>query len=104
MMLVLAGLFYLTMVLAGYIVEFAFSGLGLVPSARTAKVGETGIVWNYTTYLNIIFLVLAAALVVRFFRSGGRPMLAMMGGRPDEADTAHDTHSAHAAQHGVTDL
>src|SRR4029077_832800 len=33
MMLVLAGLFYVTMVLAGYIVEFVFTGLGLVPSA-----------------------------------------------------------------------
>jgi len=35
--------------------------------------------------LNIIFLLLAAALLIRFFRSGGRPMLAMMGGRPGEA-------------------
>src|ERR1022692_596659 len=53
MMLVLTGLFYATMVLAGYIVEFTFSGLGLVPAARTARVGVTGVVWNYTTYLNI---------------------------------------------------
>jgi uncharacterized membrane protein YraQ (UPF0718 family) len=86
MMLVLAGLFYVTMVLAGYIVEFVFTGLGLVPSARTAKVGETGVVWNYTTYLNIVFLILATALLVRFFRSGGLSMLKMMGGQPDEAN------------------
>jgi uncharacterized membrane protein YraQ (UPF0718 family) len=90
MMLTLLGIFYATMVLAGYIVEFLFSGLGLVPSARTAKVGETAIVWNYTTILNIIFLLVAAALVVRFFRSGGGPMLKMMGGSPD----SHD-HSQH---------
>jgi hypothetical protein len=109
------------MVLAGYIVEFVFTGLGLVPSARTAKVGETGVVWNYTTYLNIVFLILAAALLVRFFRSGGLSMLKMMGGQPDEANPGHSAHAAaagpaadpghaahpgpggHAAHHGVTD-
>jgi uncharacterized membrane protein YraQ (UPF0718 family) len=96
MMLVLAGLFYVTMVLAGYIVEFVFTGLGLVPSARTAKVGETGVVWNYTTYLNIVFLILAAALLVRFFRSGGLSMLKMMGGQPDEANPGHSAHAAAA--------
>jgi hypothetical protein len=122
MMLVLAGLFYVTMVLAAYIVEFVFTGLGLVPADRTAQVGETGITWNYTTYLNIVFLILAAALLVRFFRSGGRSMLSMMGGSPDAAEAGHDAHSTHsgaaadsghsghsrpgghAAQHGVTDL
>ena len=71
MMLVIAGVFYVTMVLAGDVVEFTFSGLGLVPEARTAKVGTTGVAWNYTTYLNIVFIILAAALVIRFFRSGG---------------------------------
>ena len=101
MMLVIAGVFYATMVLAGYVVEFAFSGLGLVPASRTAKVGETGIVWNYTTYLNIIFIVVALALVVRFFRSGGVAMLKMMGGGPEAAG---DRHASHAAHHGVTDL
>jgi uncharacterized protein len=101
MMLVIAGVFYATMVLAGYIVEFAFSGLGLVPASRTAKVGETGIVWNYTTYLNIVFIVVAVALVVRFFRSGGRAMMTMMGGGPEAAG---DQHAGHPADHGVTDL
>jgi uncharacterized membrane protein YraQ (UPF0718 family) len=100
MMLVLAGLFYVTMVLASYIVEFVFTALGLVPAARTASVGETGIVWNYTTYLNIVFLVLAAALLVRFFRSGGVPMLKMMGGQPDEASPGHGAHEGHGAHGG----
>ncbi len=100
MMLVLAGLFYVTMVLAGYIVEFVFSGLGLVPAARTARVGVTGVAWNYTTYLNIVFILLAAALVVRFFRSGGGPMLRMMGGAPEAAGEEHSAHAGHAAHHG----
>jgi uncharacterized membrane protein YraQ (UPF0718 family) len=97
MMLVLLGTFYATMVLAGYIVEFLFTGLGLVPSERTAKVAEVAIQWNYTTVLNIIFLLLAAALLVRFFRTGGPAMLRMMGGAPDE----HERHAHAAHAHGV---
>jgi hypothetical protein len=64
-------------------VEFVFGGLGLIPPERVAKIDEAGITWNYTTVLNIVFLLLAAALLVRFFRSGGRAMLTMMGGSPD---------------------
>jgi uncharacterized membrane protein YraQ (UPF0718 family) len=103
MMLVLAGLFYVTMVLAGYVVEFLFGGLGLTPEARTAQVGETGVVWNYTTYLNIVFIIVAAALVLRFFRTGGGSMLRMMGGSPETDGHQHGAHSGHAAHHGVAD-
>jgi hypothetical protein len=39
--------------------------------------------WNYTTWLNIVFLLLAAVLVFRFVRTGGLPMLRMMNGEPD---------------------
>jgi uncharacterized membrane protein YraQ (UPF0718 family) len=88
MMLAILGIFYLTMVTAGLIVEFLFGGLGLVPTERTAKVTETGIQWNYTTVLNIVFLLLAAALVARFFRSGGATMLKMMGGSPAQGPQA----------------
>jgi uncharacterized protein len=82
MMLVILAAFYATMVVAGYIIEFSFGALGLVPAERDARVAAHGIEWNYTTVLNIIFLLLAAALLVRFFRSGGAPMLKMMGGTP----------------------
>jgi uncharacterized membrane protein YraQ (UPF0718 family) len=82
MMLVLLGIFYAAMVVAGYIIEFLFGSLGLIPVQRSAKVAQTGITWNYTTILNIIFLLLAAVLVIRFFRSGGAAMLKMMGGSP----------------------
>ena len=102
MMLVIAGVFYATMVLAGYVVEFTFSGLGLVPASRTAKVGETGIEWNYTTYLNIVFIIVAVALVVRFFRSGGGAMLKMMGGGPEAAGDHHAGPPGHAAPRRAT--
>jgi len=91
MALRITGIFYLAMVLAGYVVELVFTPLGLVPTERNATVLEAGISWNYTTYLNIAFLALAALLIWRFVRSGGLPMLRMMGGSPD-AETDHAGH------------
>jgi uncharacterized membrane protein YraQ (UPF0718 family) len=90
MMLTLLAIFYATMVAGGYLIEFTFGGLGLVPADRAAKVTDTGITWNYTTILNIIFLLVAAALLVRFFRSGGAPMLKAMGGSPDGQQHTRD--------------
>ncbi|MGW4731894.1 permease [Streptomyces shenzhenensis] len=88
----LLGTFYLAMVIAGYVVEFAFGGLGLIPDQTAAKVPMEGVRWNYTTWLNIVFLVLAAVLLVRFLRTGGPAMLRMMGGSPE---TGHgDTDAA----------
>ena len=69
--------------LAGYAVELLFGATGLTPTTRSATVIEPHIAWNYTTWLNLAFLVPAAALVWRFFRTGGLPMLRMMGGAPD---------------------
>jgi hypothetical protein len=88
MMLFILASFYATMVAAGYVVELLFSGLGLVPTARNAKVGEMAIHWDYTSVLNIVALVVGVALTCRFVRTGGMPMLKMMGGAPDDED--HD--------------
>ena len=70
--------FYVTMALAGYIVEFLFGALGIIPQNRSVVAITEGLQWNYTSILNIIFLVVAAALVTRFIRTGGLPMLRMM--------------------------
>ena len=81
MMLTLLGTFYAAMVAAGYLVELFFGATGLIPAQRNAMVMQAGISWNYTTWLNIVFLALAAVLVpVR--ATGGIPMLRMMGGSP----------------------
>ncbi|MHA7957434.1 permease [Streptomyces sp. L500] len=77
--LFLLGTFYVAMVIAGYVVEIVFGGLGLIPDQAAAKVPMSGVSWNYTTYLNIAFLALAAVLLVRFLRTGGRAMLRTMG-------------------------
>jgi uncharacterized protein len=92
MMFVLLGTFYAAMVGAGYLVEILFGAINLIPEQRNAMVMEAGISWNYTTWLNIVFLILAAALVVGFVRTGGIPMLRMMGGSPDAEHTGQDNH------------
>jgi uncharacterized membrane protein YraQ (UPF0718 family) len=90
MTLTLLGTFYISMVVAGYLVELLFGAASLIPAQRNATVMHAGISWNYTTWLNIVFLVIAAMLVVRFITSGGMPMLRMMGGSPDAGHDHHD--------------
>jgi hypothetical protein len=85
---VITAVFYIAMVAAGYAVELIFGLTGLTPDPNSAQMPNEGITWNYTTWLNIAFLILAALLTVRFFRTGGRQMLAMMGGAPT-SDTRH---------------
>jgi uncharacterized membrane protein YraQ (UPF0718 family) len=96
----IAGSFYATMVLAGYAVELIFKLAHLVPRQRNATVIEAQVSWNYTTWLDIVFLILAAVLLVRFFTSGGLAMLRMMGGSP--GDVARDDHHNHEG-HPPTD-
>ena len=79
--------FYITMAAAGYVVEFLFQALGIIPQDRKVVAITEGIQWNYTSVLNIIFLVLAAILVIRFIRTGGIPMLRMMN--TPEQEMAH---------------
>ena len=67
--------------------------ISFVCSAQ-AKLPDQGVSWDYTSWLNIIFLILAAALIVRFVRTGGVAMLRMMGGSPDSHDHT-DTHVSH---------
>jgi uncharacterized membrane protein YraQ (UPF0718 family) len=97
----LVATFYATMVAAGLVVQFVFEGLGLERTARNAKVMEAAVSWNYTTYLNIVFLLLAAVLVWRYFRHGGgwsmlKMMNAPMGHDGDVTDQHHHHHDGHA--------
>jgi len=74
--------FYAAMAGAALIVELAFGALGLVPQARGARILEASVTWNYTTWLNILFLLLAVLLVRRFVKTGGLDMLRMMNTQP----------------------
>jgi hypothetical protein len=99
MALFLLGTFYAAMAIAGYVIELVFGGLGLVPSRASAKIPDQGVSWDYTTWLNIVFLLLAAALIVRFVRTGGPAMLRMMGGAPDADGHGHAHHGMDSGDH-----
>jgi uncharacterized membrane protein YraQ (UPF0718 family) len=71
-------IFYVAMAVAALIVEFVFQLLGLIPHQRSANVVEMSVTFNHTTVLNIIFLAIAAFLLVRFLKTGGPRMLAHM--------------------------
>jgi uncharacterized membrane protein YraQ (UPF0718 family) len=81
--------FYASMVGAALIVELIFGALGLVPAQRNARVVEASISWNYTTWLNMVFLALAGLLVWRFLKTGGPAMLRMMNGHGSHAHGGH---------------
>jgi hypothetical protein len=94
MAMFLLATFFAAMATAGYVIELVFGGLGLVPDRSSARIPEQGVSWDYTTWLNIVFLLLAAALIVRFTRTGGVAMLRMMGGAPEQ-DSMADGHAGH---------
>jgi uncharacterized membrane protein YraQ (UPF0718 family) len=88
--------FYASMATAGLVVEFLFQGLGLQPTARNAKVVTAHVSWNYSTYLNIVFLAVAAALLWRYFRRGGGLAMLRMMDEPMGEHDHHEHHHAHA--------
>jgi uncharacterized protein len=95
----LLATFYAAMATAGYVTEFLFEALNLIPDQHSAKLPAGGIAWNYTTWLNILTLIAAAALLARFLRTGGRQMLAMMNAAPDNHPHDHDHPPTPHADH-----
>lgn len=95
---VILAAFYAAMVAAGYLAEIVFGGLGLVPGRAAAKVTVTSVSLDYTTWLDLVSVIVAAVLLVRFARTGGLPMLRMMGGRAD-GDHAHHERGHGSASH-----
>jgi uncharacterized membrane protein YraQ (UPF0718 family) len=105
MTVVITAAFYAAMVAAGYVVELVFGGLGLVPGHHSARVGVTDVSWDYTTWLNIVALLLVAVLLLRFLRTGGLAMLRMMGGDPgaqhgDDGGAGQHPAACHPASPG----
>jgi hypothetical protein len=76
-------------VVVGLVIELVFGVLGLVADDRNARVVGASIELNYTTVLNIVFLVLAAVLVWRFLKTGGPQMLKMMGEPANHEEEGH---------------
>ncbi len=82
MSLYLLGVSYAAMALAGFLVGGAFQLLGLAPTNHHVAVFETQPTWNYTTFLDIAFLILMAVMAWRFVTTGGIEMLRAHARRP----------------------
>jgi uncharacterized protein len=87
-------IFYISMAAAALAVEGLFDIFHLIPQERKAQIMIESIHWNYTTLLNIVFLLFAAILTARFFRTRGPEMLRVMSrshGQPED----HSPHHQH---------
>jgi uncharacterized protein len=62
LMLRMLAVFWALMSTAGLLTELLFRGAGLVPTVRPTTVAPAHFSWNYTTYLNLVFLVLFGVL------------------------------------------
>jgi hypothetical protein len=71
MMLRMLAVFWVLMSTAGLITEAVFRGAGIVPTTRSSTIVPDGFSWNYTTYLNFVFIVLFGVLYW-LYRSRGR--------------------------------
>jgi uncharacterized membrane protein YraQ (UPF0718 family)/YHS domain-containing protein len=70
----LVAIMFATMVMTALAVDGLFSVAGLVPEKRPTidSITSRGIGWNYTTALNIVFLLVAASLGALTLRRGAR--------------------------------
>jgi uncharacterized protein len=58
----LLALFWTVMSAAGLATQYLFRAFSIVPTKHPAVVAPTSFQWNYTTYLNIVFLAVLAGL------------------------------------------
>ncbi len=58
MMVKMLAIFWVVMAAAGLLTEGLFTVAHLVPTTRSTQVVAAHFSWNYTTYLNIVFLIL----------------------------------------------
>ena len=91
MSLYLLAVSYAAMALAGFLIGAAFQLLGLAPTNHHVTVFEAQPTWNYTTFLDVAFLILMAVMAWRFVTTGGLEMLRAHTRRPGEpADQVQD--------------
>jgi YHS domain-containing protein len=87
---VFSSIMFGSIVLAAVVVSGLFAVLGLIPSERPDidSITERAIGWNYTTFLNIVFLGVAAILIALTMRSGARdPVCGMTVNRKNALST-----------------
>jgi uncharacterized membrane protein YraQ (UPF0718 family)/YHS domain-containing protein len=71
---VISGIMLGAIVTAALAVDSLFELAGLIPEQRpdVESITERGVEWNYTTFLNIVFFGVAAALIALTMRRGAR--------------------------------
>jgi uncharacterized membrane protein YraQ (UPF0718 family)/YHS domain-containing protein len=84
MSLYLLGISYAAMVFAGLVIGTLFKVTGLTPAHHAVRVLQSHPEWNYTTFLDLAFILLCLALGYRFLTTGGPAMLGAMEAPPDE--------------------
>src|SRR5882724_1311483 len=70
----ITGIFYVSMVLAGIIVDLIFSALGLIPQGvrPPSAVEHAHIIWNYTSWLDVAAAIFTAWLLFLHFKARGK--------------------------------
>ena len=58
----LLGVFWLVMSVAGLLTELIANAAGVIPQTRPTSIAPEHLSWNYTTILNIVFLLVLAAI------------------------------------------
>jgi len=87
------ALFWATMATAGLITEGIFTAAGMIPANRAVTVAPTHFQWNYTTYLNIVFLALFGLL---YWTYRNRERLGGGGGYAFDPVCGMQVQTAHA--------
>ena len=67
----ITGIFYVSMVLAGIIVDLIFNALGLIPQGLRppSAMEHAHIIWNYTSILDLVAAIFAVWLLFLHFKS-----------------------------------
>ncbi len=70
----LVAVMFATMAIAALVVDGIFSLFGLVPTTRPSigSIAERPVTWNYTSVLDLLFIVVFAALIALTFRRGAK--------------------------------
>src|SRR3981081_1441282 len=96
MVVYLLGVSYAAMALGGLLIGLLFKLLGIVPAHHAVIALQTGPTLNYTSVLNVIFLLVMALLGWRFLRTGvlarSRSMEGASGSAADDAASQHHEH------------
>ncbi|HYM97115.1 MAG TPA: hypothetical protein VET26_07435 [Candidatus Sulfotelmatobacter sp.] len=92
---------YVAMVVAGFAVGVAFNLLGWTPKHFHVSALQAAPSWNYTSVLDLAFILLMAVMFYRFLRTGGPEMIRAMAvpGGGGHAGHGHD-HEGHEGHEG----